>query len=890
MSQTLRILLIEDDPDDAFLTRQALKEIDPSGFTLQTVESLHEALKWLAVNIPDLILSDLNLPDASGLETLQQLRLNVPYLPIVILSGHKDESLAFEAMKLGAQDYLVKMDMQGNTLSRAIRYAIERSRYEERVRQAEARNKAIIDSSLDCIIGMDESGNICEFNPAAERLFGYVRNEVLGKELAEVIIPAARRDMHRQGVSRFLSTRQSRAMGRRLEMSAVRSDGVEFPIELTITHTLHEGKVVFTGFIRDMSEKHRADSAVRRLAAVVESSNDGIILDWNKGAQEIYGYSAEEMTGKSIQFLAPKEKADEPITLNNKMKLGEPVKGYETVRVRKGGALIDVSITLSPIRDPSGQMIGAAIFVRNITERKRVEQQIRDQEELLRNVLSHIPHSVFWKDRNSVYLGCNENFAKDAGVPRPEDIVGKTDFDLAWKKEETEFYRKCDREVMDKGEPLVNVEEAQLQADGRQAIILTSKVPLRDSLGKVFGILGMYIDITETKNLEDHIQQIQKMEAIGNLAGGIAHDFNNILQVIGSCCHFLQGLPDVAGQARSDLGEIKDAVDRASNLTKQLLALGRRQMIRPVTLHMNELIENMSSLIYRVIGDPIRFELRLDPKIAAVKADPGQIEQVIINLVINARDAMPSGGVITVSTENVLIQDDVQTKGHLPEKGSYVKVSVKDTGTGIPESVRAHLFEPFFTTKEKGKGTGLGLATTYGIIKQSKGMIRVFSEEGQGAEFQIFLPHADEAVETVKTAAECESLPSGNETVLYAEDEETVRSLVARTLESQGYTVLACPSGEIALEVFEADREGRIKALLTDVMMPGMSGWELAEKIKALRPGLPVLFMSGYTDEKIIRQGIENPDVDFIQKPFSQIHFAAKVREILDRRSKTEES
>ncbi|OLC71983.1 MAG: hypothetical protein AUH78_17050 [Gemmatimonadetes bacterium 13_1_40CM_4_69_8] len=371
------------------------------------------------------------------------------------------------------------------------------------------------------------------------------------------------------------------------------------------------------------------------------------------------------------------------------------------------------------------------------------------------------------------------------------------------------------------------------------------------------------------------------MEAVGRLAGGIAHDFNNLLTaILGSADLLLDTLSPDAPE-REDLDEIRKAAKRAADLTRQLLAFSRQQLLAPQVLDVNALLTNLEKLLRRLIGEHIELRTALAPNVGAVQADPGQLEQVIVNLAVNARDAMPQGGQLTIETANAEL-DEAYAAEHFPARpGSYVLLAVTDTGTGMDAQTKSHIFEPFFTTKEKGKGTGLGLATVYGIVKQSDGYIWVYSEPGHGTSFKIYLPRVAEAPGPARPGFELSASVRGSETVFVVEDDEMVRALIRRMLETRGYTVLLAPHGDEALQLLER-HPGRVDLLMTDVVMPGMSGRDLADRVAERRPGIKVLYLSGYTDDAIVRHGVLEPGIAFLQKPFSADALARKVREVLD--------
>ena len=403
----------------------------------------------------------------------------------------------------------------------------------------------------------------------------------------------------------------------------------------------------------------------------------------------------------------------------------------------------------------------------------------------------------------------------------------------------------------------------------------------RDTGGRPVEAFGSWVNITERKALEMQLLQAQKMEAVGLLAGGVAHDFNNVLTAIAGYAELLR--EDLPGDdaRRGDLEEILRATDRAATLTRQLLAFSRRQVLAPRVLDLNTVVASVDNMLRRLIGADVALRTALASDLGAVRADPGQLEQVIMNLVVNARDAMPRGGKLTIETANAELDESYALEHPAVVAGPFVMLAVSDSGVGMDAATQARIFEPFFTTKEKGKGTGLGLATVYGIVKQSGGNIWLYSEPGRGTTFKIYLPRVDQPLELPAPTPAARETPRGTETVLLVEDDEAVRTLARKMLASHGYTVLAAPSGADALEL-AASHAGPIHLLVTDVVLPGMSGRELAARFQSVRPGLKVLYTSGYTDEAVVHHGVLDPGIAFLQKPFTSGALARKVRETLD--------
>jgi signal transduction histidine kinase len=437
------------------------------------------------------------------------------------------------------------------------------------------------------------------------------------------------------------------------------------------------------------------------------------------------------------------------------------------------------------------------------------------------------------------------------------------------------------RQQFEGGKPWGGLELQMKRRDGTAISVRLSGRVVSDEAGHRLYCECIAEDVTERRALEQQLRQAQKMEAVGRLAGGVAHDFNNLLTVIKGYTEIVREDLGSSYPHRQELEEALNAAERAATLTRQLLAFSRQQVMAPRIVNVNSVVNNMQNLLTRLLGEDVHLEINLDPKLGSVKADPSQFEQVIMNLAVNARHAMPNGGKLRLETANIELEEDWAREHMGAHAGRYVVLSITDTGSGMDEKTKARLFEPFFTTKEQGKGTGLGLSTVYGIVKQSGGYISVYSEVGVGSTFKIYLPRLDAAAEALATAATPAPANRGWETVLLVEDEDGVRRLVRDLITRQGYKVLEARSGEEALELV---RQGaaRIDLLLTDLVLANMSGRELSERLRAERKELKVLYMSGYTDDAVLHAGMLTQGASFIQKPFTATLLAQKMRELLD--------
>ena len=681
---------------------------------------------------------------------------------------------------------------------------------------------------------------------------------------------------------------------------------------------LFEDAVLFVAIRRNVAEMwdnaiHTAElnDNEERYRAVVEQTSEGLVLcdvdtlhviECNAAFAKMLGYSISEALSLTVY----------DFVVDHRQAIEERIAGYRRESAgtigerrfrRKDKAILDVEINMTVIAY-GGKDVFCTI-VRDIKDRKRAEEALRrahdeleakvgertaelDQQRMfLRQVIDLNPSFVFAKDRDGRFTLVNRALA-DAYGTTVENLLGKTEADFHSNAEEVHSFRHDDLDVIDTRVEKFIPEEIMTDAAGNTRWLQTIKRPLASPDGTIMQMLGVATDITQRKRAEEALheseemlRQAQKMESIGTLAGGIAHDFNNLLTAVNGYSELVLRKMDDGDPLRSKVEEIKKAGDRAASLTRQLLAFSRKQILKPVVLDLNTVITGMGRMLPRLIGEDIdlRFELQAD--LGQVKADPGQMEQVLMNLVVNARDAMPAGGRLTVKTENVQFAGRSVKQRLLVEPGNYVVLSVTDVGVGMDAELQSHIFEPFFTTKEVGKGTGLGLATVYGIVKQSEGSIWVYSEPDKGTTFKIYLPRVDDVSAIAEEGKQAQTAPTGQETVLIVEDESMVRALAQEILEEYGYTVLTASNGMEGLRVCRESPD-KIDLVLTDVIMPQMSGAELAQNILAIHPETHVLYMSGFTDDAVVRHGVITEDMCFLQKPFSPEALAIKVREVLN--------
>ena len=628
-------------------------------------------------------------------------------------------------------------------------------------------SSTLLEAVPDATLVVNQEGVILQINSQIEHLFGYTRDELIGQPV-ETLVPERQRPQHQHHRQHFGDEPRIRRMGAGLDLHGRRRDGSEFPVEISLSPVPTSNGTMVLSAIRDISDRKRIEEELRRthkeleerkdrqlrqsqtrLALIVDSSQDaiigktldGIITHWNKGAEHIYGYKAEEVIGKPITVLAPAERASEIAEILAKIRSGQSVEHFESVRVAKDGHRLNVSVTVSPIRDADGRIVGASTIARDITAQKRAEDQLR---------------------------------------------------------------------------------------------------------------------------------QAQKMEAVGRLAGGVAHDFNNILGIITACSELLRSRVETEGVPPEYVDNIREAAKRGANLTRQLLAFSRRQAAQPQVLNLGGRLKELSKLLRPLMGDDVEVSLVERSESAVVEIDPGHLDHVVINLAVNARDAMPHGGRLIVETAAVEF-DEAFALQHPPAKaGSHVMLAISDNGCGMDQATVTRIFEPFFTTKELGQGTGLGLATVYGIVQQSGGHIWVYSEPGRGTTFKIYLPSAAHKVGLAPEDMAEDELPrQDGRTILLVEDDDLMRRLARQMLEEHGYRILEAHDGAAALAQLATQPDG-VDLMLTDVVMPGMSGPELALRLVDSHPQMRIVYMSGYTGELISADAGFSTGTPLLEKPFTR--------------------
>ena len=760
----------------------------------------------------------------------------------------------------------------------------ERLRTEERLIRSEESYRKLVEESPDAML-VHRQGAIIFANSACAKLFGASSaNELLGRQHLDSVHPDDR-EIVKQRIQAFAHDLES---VRRHEIQFLRLDGKKIYAETVARSVIYNGEPSVQVMFRDISERLLAEKKLRRreadLAAAQRIAHLGSYemdlsnldefeknpLRWSDENFRIFGYEPGQIAVSGATFLGaihPEDKIRIQEELARGIREGNSI-SLEYRIIRPSGAVRFIQSHTNVVRDEkTNRLVRLVGTAQDVTERKKAEERFY-------KAFNANPEPMTIANLSEGrYIDVNESFLRVTGHRR-EEVIGRTSLELQiWKAPED---RARLAEILVKQGAVRDLEITFLTKSGEERTALYSAEIVEFDNEKC--VIAIFKDITERKSLEKQLRQAQKMEAIGQLSGGIAHDFNNLLGVIIGYSEILEERLAAGDSMHKSVQEIKKAGKRAASLTRQLLAFSRQQVLEPKILALNAVVSNVEKMLGRLIGENIDLETALEPDLGNIKADQGQIEQVIMNLVVNARDAMPHGGRLTILTANVDLDEDYACSHPPQPSGRYVLLSVSDTGIGMDAATQAHIFEPFFTTKEQGKGTGLGLSTVYGVIRQSGGHIWVYSEPELGTTFKIYLPRTDEAARGEKPTTGLAASLRGTETILLVEDEEPLRELTRDLLVNSGYTVLSAEQPADAIEIAH-QHKGPIHLLLTDVVMPGMSGQALARKLAPARPDMRVVYMSGYT-------GFTHPelfdcDATVLFKPVARDTLLRKVYEVL---------
>jgi PAS domain S-box-containing protein len=933
-----RALIVDDKPENLYLLRALLQG---HGFLVEEARHGAEALVKGRQTPPALVVSDLLMPVMDGYTLLRHWKADkrLQLIPFIVYTATytdpKDERLA---MNLGADAFIIKpaepeqfmsrlhevMDrsnrhesgaavqpldenvllqdygevvvrkleekiLQVEQANQALRTEIaERKKAEAALRSTETQFRLWIEGVKDnAIFMLDADGKVVSWNAGAKRIYGYEGDEIIGQHASRFFLPA---DQAAGAPQRELET--ALLKGRNTEAGwRVRKDGSRFWADGSTTAIRDEAEDLqgFINVVRDSTERREVYEALlaseERYRTLIDATS---AIVWNTpssgefeseqpGWTAFTGLSFDQIKGWGwLEAVHPDDREVSARMWGIACKQRTVFQGSHRIR-RHDGVYRHMAVRACPILRSDGtvrEWVGAHT---DVTDQKRAESDLQLRERaILAATQGLLITDPSLPDNGIVYA--SPGFERMTGY-RLEEVQGKNCWFLQGKETEPAVVKRL-QEAIRAGQHC-SVEMLNYRKDGTSFWNELSISPIQDSSGKVTHFVGVQTDVTARRNLEEQFRQSQKMEAIGQLAGGVAHDFNNLLTIINGYSDLLLQSLAPADPCRELVNQILGAGERSAGLTRQLLAFSRQQVMAPRILDLNALVADTEKMLRRLIGADICLTTILEPNLGAVKVDPGQIDQVLMNLAVNARDAMPTGGQLTIETFNVDLDDKYSQQHVDASPGSYVLLMVSDTGCGIPPEIVARIFEPFFTTKGLGKGTGLGLSTVYGIIKQSGGHISVYSSIGFGTVFKVYLPRVDKPVEAPIGLPGQSAPTGGTETILLVEDDEGVRSLSQHMLTQLGYTLLTAANGEQALRL-AAQCQEPIDLLITDIVMPGEGGRVVAERLAKQHPGLRVLFVSGYTDDAFLREGIPE-ELHFLQKPFTWAALAHKVRTILDK-------
>jgi hypothetical protein len=765
---------------------------------------------------------------------------------------------------------------------------------------ADRRFAGLLEAAPDAMVCVERDGRITLVNAQTERLFGYSRDELVGQPV-EMLVPDAVRGIHPGLRAGYTASPQPRPMGAGADLAGRRRDGSTFPAEISLSAIDTDDGLLITAAVRDVTERRRLHETAAWLATIIQSSYDAVIgktLDqvvtsWNPAAEKLYGYTADEMIGRTIQPLLPGgEESELETQMVAAVLRGEQIGEHLAHRIRKDGTVIAVSLTMSPITDAAGHIAGISTIARDLAQRHRAEARFA-------GLLEAAPDAMVCVERDGRITLVNAQTERLFGYSRDELVGQPVEMLVPDAVRGIHPGLRAGYTASPQPRPMgAGADLAGRRRDG-------STFPAEISLSAIDTDDGLLItaavrDVTERRaaqaererlqsqvereRLGRQLQQSQRLESLGQLAGGVAHDFNNLLGVISGYAAFVAEEaarhPAAGGweAVQPDIGQVQQAAERAARLTHQLLAFARREVVQPRVMNLNENVESVLGLLKRTLGEHIEIATELDRELDNVLGDAGQVEQIIVNLALNARDAMPGGGKLTIATARAEVDEAYAASLVNLPPGQYVTLKVIDNGTGMTPEVIDRAFEPFFTTKPKGEGTGLGLATIYGIVTQAGGSVRIYSEPGFGTSITVLLPVSSQPA--VPDRHPQEAALGGSERVLVVEDEAALREVARRILASHGYQVLAAASGQEAIDAISSCPD-HVDILVTDVVMAGMQGREVAERVRQLQPGISVLFMSGYTEGLLSAQGVLDPGIHLIEKPFTENALLRKVRAVL---------
>ena len=764
----------------------------------------------------------------------------------------------------------------------------ERKKMEKALQESEARFRHIIDNASDMIYETDRKGNSTYFNPNACVLMKFSKEELLGKNYLSLI----RKDYRKIAEKFYTKQFRDKVPNTYFEFPAIKGDGTEIWLGQNVQPIIDKGVVKgFQAVARDITQRKKAEfelaESERKYRSIFEESRDtiyvtdadGHFLEINQSGLELFGYTREEI--KEITASDTYVNPDHRLTFIQELESHGYVRDYELKLKMKDGTPIDCLLSATIRLSADGKVSRYQGIIRDITQHKQSEEALLQTERRFRELLENLRMIAILLDLEGNILFCNDYLSEKTGHEK-KDILGKNWFDIFLPEEIKDEIKKTYLDNVSTGSISSHHEHEIITSNGGRLLFFWNNTPLRDSSGKIFGAASIGSDMTDRMNAEEQLRHAQRMEVIGNLAGGIAHDFNNALTPILALSQMHLSRLEDGDPVKRALTTINKSATRATQLTSRLMAFGRKQVLEPHVININTTLLSVGELLQRSIGEDVSVKIKPATELWNIKADPIQIEQVLLNLVINAKDALGGKGTVTILTENVSVNADHINAGLDLSEGDYVLISVIDNGLGMTNEIKDHIFEPFFTTKDKGVGTGLGLSVVYGIVKQHSGEITCHTKPGKGTTFRIYLPRIDKLVEEIKQESIIEKDYRGDEVILLVEDDAEVREVLTEILKDLGYLVIHAADSEEAMKISKKFNN-KIHLLLTDLILPGLNGRELSEQLAKKRKDMKVLFISGYSDDVIAKHGMIDEGLSFLQKPFTASSLGMKIREVLEK-------
>ncbi len=891
----IRILFVEDAPLDA---EMAVRELQKNGiqFTSARVDTKTAFLQALSEFRPDIIISDYRMPEFDGMQALKLAKEQDKTLPFILFTGSLNEETAVECIKSGASDYVIKEHIK--RLSFAVQEALVRRTFQTEkeaavraLQESEARFRRLYEQAPIPYQALDGNGNILSVNNAWLKELGYERDEVIGKWFGDFLTGDGPEMFSKQYP---LFKTSGACSGVDFEMKRKDGDTITVYFEGSIAHN-EKGEFLQTHCVfTNITERKRTETALREneafIKAVLDNLPIGVAVNsvspavtftyMNDNFPRIYRTTREKLSDPDAFWSAVYEDHEFREEIRKKILEDCASKNpqcmyWVDIPITRQGEETSY-ITAKNIQVPDKELMISTVW--DVTDRKRAEAALRESEEQFRVMFEMASIGIAQADPNTgKFLRVNQKMCAITGYSA-EELLQMNVPDLTYPEDRQKNLEAFQR-LLHGEMPDYHMEKRYVRKDGKLVWVNVNMVILRDETGHPVRTVATIEDITERKMLENQLLQAQKMEAVGQLAGGIAHDFNNILTAVIGYGYMLQLKLKEDNSLRTYADNILSLSEKAAHLTQSLLAFSRKQVMHPRAVNLNEVIRTVEKLLFRIIGEDIQLKTNLSAEEMIIMADHVQIEQVLMNLATNARDAMPQGGLLTIDTDQIDMEREF-IRGHgYGKEGSYAVISVTDSGAGIDKETQDKIFEPFFTTKEAGKGTGLGLSMVYGIIKQHDGYINVYSEPGKGTTFRIYLPLIEATAEKMKPL-NIKPLETGTETILLAEDEPEVRVFNKKLLEEYGYRVIEAMDGDDAIGKFKLHKD-KIHLVILDVIMPNRNGREVYEAIRKITPDVRVIFTSGYPAEHI--NGMITEGFEYIPKPVAPTKLLEKIREVLEK-------